>query len=171
MCAAKSDSRQSAPQPAALRPLGFASIDAVAEDVDRLRCDGYVRLGNWDLARICEHLATLMRFSLEGFPFHFPWILRRVVGPLVIKPWMLRTRRFPSGVDAPKEMVPTGQLGEEQAVEAFKAMLWRVRDHRGEFQPSPLLGPLTPEQWRQIHMIHAAHHLRFLVPKNVSGHG
>ena len=98
------------------RRISFDSVEGAAADIEQLRCDGYEKLGEWDLGQICEHLAILLKGSLEGFGSLMPWIVRATVGRAT------------------------------------------------EVHPSPFFGRLTPDQWRQLHLIHTAHHLSFLVP-------
>jgi hypothetical protein len=42
----------------------------------------------------------------------------------------------------------------------------RLRTHQGEMHASPFFGYLTPQQWRDLHLIHCAHHLGYLIPKS-----
>jgi hypothetical protein len=147
------------------RTLDFFDFDAVLADVERLRRDGYRRAGTWDLPQACDHLTRFMRGSLEGFGFQFP-LPFRLAGRWLFLGRTLRTRRIPTGVKGPAPLMPPADVGGDAAVRAFAETVARVRDHRGDFHPSPLFGRLTPEQWRQIHLIHAAHHLSFLVPND-----
>jgi hypothetical protein len=50
-------------------------------------------------------------------------------------------------------------------VDKFKNTIARFESHKGEFIDSPFFGHLTPEEWRNLHLIHGAHHLGYLVPK------
>lgn len=147
------------------RPLDFRDFESLAADVDHLHQGGYTQTGNWDLRQICDHLTTAMRMSLEGFPFKANWFLRTFIGP-VARWQILRTRRMPAGFQTPKAMAPAAAGDEKTAVTTFQSMLLWVRDHTGPFQPSPLAGAMSPEQWRQFHLIHAAHHLSFLLPRD-----
>jgi len=45
------------------------------------------------------------------------------------------------------------------------ASIRRFAEHPGEMQPSPLFGKMTRDQWTDLHLIHASHHLSFLLPK------
>ena len=145
------------------RTLDFADFDAVLADVERLRRDGYRRAGNWGLAQACDHLTRFMRGSLEGFGFQFPLPVR-LAGRWLILGRTLRTRRIPAGVKGPAPLMPPADVDADAALRDFAETLGRVRDHAGDFHPSPLFGRMTPEQWRQVHLIHAAHHLSVLVP-------
>jgi hypothetical protein len=44
-----------------------------------------------------------------------------------------------------------------EQIRAFEAWDRPAADH-------PFFGPISYEQWREIHLIHMAHHLGFLVP-------
>ena len=147
------------------RPLDFQTLAEVQADVSWLVEAGYDRLGDWSLAQVCDHLTLFMRQSLEGFEFRLPlplqWIGRRVALPLT-----LRRRRMPAGMRSPSSLLPpTTQTGDREAVDRLSLMLDRVSQHGGELEPSPLFGRMSREQWRQIHLIHASHHLSFLIPR------
>jgi uncharacterized protein DUF1569 len=145
------------------RQLDFRDFDAVAAEVERLRSQGYTKAGTWDLREICDHLSTTMRMSLEGFTFKAPWLLRTLFGP-IFRRRILKNRRMPVGIKAAQPLMP-GPPGDEQAsVKVFTELLARVRDPQAQFQPSPFFGVLSPDEWRQLHLIHAAHHLGFLIP-------
>ena len=157
------------------RQLNFDSFDALAVDVDRLRDGGYTRAGAWTLGQVCDHLSRFMRASIEGFSGPVPLPIRFAratgLGRLILRR-TLKVRRIPEGVKGPADVMPgPAALDERAAVEAFRKAMADVRDHAGDFQPSPLFGPMTAEQWRQIHLIHAAHHLSFLLPNGSSTPG
>ena len=146
------------------RKLDLRDFDAVAAEVDRLLAHGYDRAGNWSLAQACDHLSTFMRMSLEGFPLRVPWIISGFLGPLVVKRLTLWTRSIPAGYKTPQPLEPTSAADDAAAVLTFKDVLQRVWA-AAQLHPSPLFGRMTPEQWREIHLIHASHHLSFLVPR------
>lgn len=150
------------------RNLDFDRFEAVSADIHHLHAAGYTQVGSWDLSRVCDHLTRYMRMSLEGFPFQLPWVLRRLVGPAILKPLVLWTHWLPAGARAPQALVPLRSLQEPGAVEAAIEMLHRVRNHPGRFAPSPLFGQMSNSQWRRIHLIHASHHLSFLVPSEAA---
>lgn len=153
------------------RPLDLPTHAAVLADLQQLQ-RGYTPGGKWSLTQCCQHLHLFMFGSLEGFSFRFPWIIRGTLGPLILKR-TLKTRRIPAGIPAPKFLrpqiapyLPDQSPQDDPAVqEVFVATLNRVFTHAGPFHPSPLFGEMTPEQWRQIHLIHTAHHFSFLLPK------
>ena len=149
------------------RRLELNTIDGVIEEIDRLHARGYERAAAWDLARTCDHLTVMMRWSLDGFPpeIRFNPLARALVGP-VARFAIVRMGWMPRGIKAPHPALEVADVRPEaRAVAHCVATLREVRDHDGEFRASPLLGRLTPEQWRRFHLVHAVHHLSFLAPR------
>lgn len=146
--------------------MAFSDFAALREDLHALRaCGSYDRAGAWSLGQICDHLTTFMRGSLEGFGFRLPWYMR-LAGPLILRS-TLQSRRIPAGIKTPPPLMPAveSNLQDAAAIDALLAMLDRYEQHTGPMQPSALFGRLSREQWDQIHLIHAAHHLSFITPR------
>jgi hypothetical protein len=143
------------------RPLDFHTIDEAIVDLDRLHHAGYDPSGNWGLAQICNHLAIFVRGSLEGFSApRPPWYIR-LLAPLFVRR-MLKTRRMAEGLRIPQELQPPAGTDEAREVEELKALLHRFQEHKGPLHPSPFAGDLSYDTWRELHLIHCAHHLSFL---------
>lgn len=128
--------------------------------------------GKWTIAEILEHLALAYSATALG--------AERAAGRgVTVRRADLRSRfrtfvvvecgYFPTGVEAPKMVVPVGidpgtalatALGNlermdaalERAAEAFGAGT-TLMDH-------PIIGPLSTRQWRRFHRIHTRHHAR-----------
>jgi hypothetical protein len=148
------------------RKLSFTDFSQVHSELDRLHRGGYDRLGQWDLAQICDHLAYFIRESLDGFTFRVPWLIKFLFGRLVLRQ-ILKTGRMRSGVTTPQKPLPAPGGDEAAAITRLKEVIDRLCAHPGELHTSPFFGYLTPEQWRKLHLIHCAHHLGYLVPKSV----
>jgi hypothetical protein len=146
------------------RPLNFKQFDEAVAEVDRLHSGGYSRAGTWDLAQTLDHLTYFIAGSLDGHPYRVPWLMRFLFGRYVLRR-ILKTRRMGAGNPTPQRPLP--QLGgdEATAIARFKQVVERLRTHTGEMHASPFFGHLTPDQWRELHLIHCAHHLGFLTPK------
>jgi hypothetical protein len=144
------------------RHLDFQDFDAVRGDIEHLRAHGYQKTGNWDLVQICDHLSATMYGSLHGFSFQAPWLVRKLLAPLVLRR-ILKTRQLRAGVRVP-QMDPPANTEPEKAIARCLDLLREVQQHRGDFQVHPFFGKLASEHWRQLHLIHSAHHLSFLVP-------
>jgi hypothetical protein len=87
------------------RQLTFTDFSQVLAELDCLHRGGYERLGQWDLAQICDHLAFFIRESLDGFTFRVPWLIKILFGRLVL--WrILKSGRIRSGATTPQKPLP-----------------------------------------------------------------
>lgn len=143
------------------RDLQFSTFDQVAADVTELETLGYKRCGNWTLGQICDHLSVFLRGSLDGFSWKIPWIFRVTIGRYFLRR-ILRQKKMAVGIRVPKVFLPGEPAGDAESVKSFLQLLQRYQDHTGPMAPSPLAGTLSPQEWDQLHLIHAAHHLSFL---------
>lgn len=146
------------------RNLDFKTYDDALAEIDRLHAGGYSKSGQWDLAQVCDHLNYFMLGSLDGHQFRVPWLIKALFGRRVLKR-ILTQRRMKAGVFTPQKPLPAPGGDESAAVIRLKQTIERVRSHKGDFIASPFFGYLTPEQWHELNLIHAAHHLGFLQPK------
>jgi hypothetical protein len=145
----------------------FAELDEAVAHARTLRAAGYRSAGRWSLGQACEHLARFTTFSLDGFPGR---------GLPVALQWLLRTtlmndfvlsRPMPRRMPTLGSLVPPAEVVDADAVDAFAAACRRFDEHyaaAGSFAPEPLLGRIPPQRWKQIHLLHASHHLSLLVP-------
>jgi len=152
------------------RELDFRSFDEIIADVERLRTNGYDKAGAWDLAQCCGHLSAWMNFAVDGVPKAPPpirlmlWMLRHTVGKKALRS-IITTRKMKTGAPTFNQTVPTAGADADEAVQGLKQSIVRFRGHPGEYRPSPLFGELTREQATQLQLVHCAHHLSFLVPR------
>jgi hypothetical protein len=147
------------------RDLQFVNFDEALAEVDRLHRDGYERAGNWGLAQVCDHLTYFIDCSLDGAKFRVPWLLRVLFGRKLLRR-ILASGRMRAGAFTPQRPLPLPGTNEEAAIARFRAAVQRLLAHPGEMHDSPFFGYLTPEEWRRLHLIHSAHHLGFLKPRN-----
>lgn len=146
------------------RELDYRDFYALASDVKRLHEGGYDKAGEWDLSQTCQHLTTAMKQSLEGFTFKGPWFVRKIIVPLFMKGSFFKSRKIRAGLPAPDSFV-FDPVDEDKAVGSFLDTLERVKQNREWRHLHPVFERLTDDQWCQFHLIHAAHHLSFLIPR------
>lgn len=144
------------------RELELADLNAVLAELERLAQQGYTAAGNWNLAQICDHLAYFIEGSLDGFSFRAPWLLRYFIG-VPMKRRILQTGKM-GRMPTPQKPLPDPNLNEKQSVRRLKLAIERLLHPVSQLHDSPFFGPLTPDEWRRLHTIHAAHHLSFLIP-------
>jgi len=144
------------------RKIEFSAYEEVIAEIERLEKSGYDRVGQWNLGQVCHHLDYYFTGSLDGFKQMLPWIIRVLLG----KPmywWLVRYGTRPGSKTAPQS-VPPETTEEKTAIAGAKESLRRLATAR-TVHPSALFGELSVEQWRALHLGHAAHHLGFLIPK------
>lgn len=146
------------------RELTFSSLDRVMPDVDLL-LQGHRLAGNWSLGQICNHLASALQYSVEGFPMRVPWPIRVTLGKILLRR-DLRTGKISEGIKLPKKLLPKPGLDDRAEAEALRAA---VRVYSATSDPlvdHPLFGRISRDVWDRLHCIHCAHHLSFLWPEN-----
>ena len=131
------------------------------DDIDRLHRDGYQRAGNWDLGTICCHLADAIERSMDGFLSRAPLMLR-LVSPLVL-PVVLKIHRIPAGVNVAKFALPSGEQNPDEQIARLRKVVERYQAYSGVLHPHPMFGRISRSKFDRLHLIHAAHHLSFLV--------
>jgi len=146
------------------RQLDFRDWSEVLADVDHLHSAGYDRVGNWELSQMVEHLGVGLRTAVHGIDHQGPWVIRKLIGPILLRR-MLRQRRMAAGIKVPKWWQPGPSHDESAAIDQFRSEITAFQSATGPTHPHPLLGSMTKEQWNDLGLIHAAHHLSFLRPK------
>jgi hypothetical protein len=142
------------------RTLRFAELDAIMPDVDRL-LDGHTTVGNWSLAQVCRHLATVMRLTVD-LPASTPHDASRRVGDEQ-KRQFFESGAVPEGIPTSPRLLPGEVLDERAEAEGLRQAIAHYQASPGPVVPHVLFGPLTRSEWDQFHCIHAAHHLSFVV--------
>ncbi|MBB3204921.1 hypothetical protein FHS27_000688 [Rhodopirellula rubra] len=149
-----------------LRELHFDDLNAAIDEARSLLRSGYDRSGNWSLGQICRHLVLVQDPSVDGYP---KWMslfaflrpaMRRILLPKVV------SGDSPRGIRTASMFVPPVELDDVREVDAFAASVARFYAHLGDYAPHPAFERLPRERIEQIHTAHAAHHLRFLKPRD-----
>lgn len=152
------------------RTLRFGSAQEVLAEADRIaaaeRGGTLRRTGNWTAGQTFGHLATWIDFAYDGYPpdLRPPWLLK-VIFKLFLKKRFMRGP-LPSGVKI--RGIKGGTLGTEPlSLEDGLVRLRRSWDRLAATpppKPNILLGPMTHEEWQQMHRRHAELHMGFLHP-------
>lgn len=128
--------------------------------------------GKWSAAEIIEHLAAsyhstakgMERVIAHGPPGERPTLKQRLATFVVVT-----MGRLPEGRQAPEFTIPKG-IGFQQAmtllrdgVELMDSAITRCEEQFGKstkIANHPILGPMTAQQWRKFHFVHAQHHAK-----------
>jgi hypothetical protein len=143
------------------RTLHFADLDEIMPDVDRL-LDGHTTFGNWSLAQICRHLATVLCLAVD-LPATPPHDASRRVGDEQ-KRQFFESGVVPEGIPTSPRLVPGEALDDREKAEGLRRAFAHYKASPGPVVPHVLFGSLTRSEWDRFHCIHAAHHLSFAVP-------
>ena len=149
----------------ARRKLDFQSFPELLADIEHLQRAGYDRAGNWDLSQIAEHVGEGLRTARRGKEQRAPWIIRRCFGPLIFKR-ILSQRRMKAGIKVPQWWLPGPTHDESAAVNQLRSDIAEFQAMTTTPFPHPFFGQLTKQQWNDLVLIHAAHHLSFLIPRD-----
>lgn len=146
------------------RQLDLRSLDDVAAEVERLHRGGAEPLGKWDFAQACDHLRYFIDATMDGYGFTVPWLPRALFGRFMLRR-ILKKRSMMRGVPTPQKPAPQPGGDEAVAVARLLQSIARMKSHAGPFHDSPFFGSATPEQTRDLQVIHCQHHLAFFQPK------
>ena len=146
------------------RRLDFQTWPELLAEVDRLQRGGYDRTGNWDLSQTLDHIGEGLRTALRGIDRRASWIIRKVLGPIVLRR-ILRQRRMKAGIKVPAWWLPGPSHDESAAVDQFRGEVAAFQNMTSTPYPHPFFGAISKQQWNDLVLIHAAHHLSFLVPR------
>ncbi len=144
------------------RTLRFESVDEVIPEVERLLA-GHTTVGNWSLARICQHLAGAIRLAVDmpATTRHDPSL--QIGAERVAE--IFATGMLPEGFPLPTALATSEPLGEHEAADRLREAIDYYKASPGPVAAHRFFGPLTKEQWDHLQRIHCAHHLSFAIPK------
>jgi len=146
------------------REVDSRSFDEVMADIESLaRSRKCARVGNWDLGQTVGHLARSVSSSIDGFPSKAPWLMRKLFKRMALKQ-VMGTRKIPQGFKVKGQIVPEPGIDVGRMAGELKGAFERFEKHAGEFAPHPFFEKLDKDRWRQLHLIHCAHHLSFQLP-------
>ena len=129
--------------------------------------------GRWSIVEIVEHLQLaywgtakgLERCLERGAPSATHFSFGHKLGTFVV----VKLGFFPHGRQAPKHVLPTGQVDLAAAIAAARRDLaWldetatRARERFGsaDVLDHPILGAFTVDEWMRFHWIHTRHHAK-----------
>lgn len=157
--------------PTRRRVLEFRDLEDAVRDAELLSELGYERVGHWDLPQVCGHLVEWLRYPLDGYPKPYwvlvplLWLVRHTIGPGQLRN-ALASGTLPEGTPTLASTIPAPGGAADAALEEFRATVARFQQHSGPYLPSPMFGPLDRDTATRLQLLHCAHHLSFLIPKD-----
>lgn len=149
------------------RKLRFEDPNQLWEDIEAIvaseRAGTLRRTGNWTAGQMFGHLATFINFAYDGYPSRPPLIVKLILG-------MMKKKFIHGSLPAGKRIpgVEGGTWGIEpitldDGLGRLRAAWDRLMD-KPPSSPNVIFGPLSHEEWAQLHLRHAELHLSFLHP-------
>jgi hypothetical protein len=147
------------------RRLHFDTIQDMADEVERLNRGKVKTLGNWSGGQILRHLTIVMDDSIDGAKARLAWPIQ-MVGRIFFKRRIL-TKGMTPGFQLkgqPATVLVPPATSWEEGLHMFRRAIQRQQTETKR-EPHPFLGPLSYEEWKQLHCRHAELHLSFLLPR------
>lgn len=127
----------------------------------------------WSVVEIVEHLARAYSGTAKGFerclekgaPLATSTTLKQKLQQI----GLINLGVFPEGRQAPKHIIPTGELDLNAVLDAVRRDLVRLDEAAikarqalgtGKMLDHQILGALTVDQWLKFHVVHTRHHAR-----------
>jgi hypothetical protein len=141
--------------------LSYKNFDEIMPDVERL-LKGNTTVGQWSLAEICNHLATVMRRVADA-PASTPidpskWVSEEQ------KRRVFDSGMLPEGLPSTQENLPANVGSTADEAERLRKTIAHYKASSGPVIAHRLFGPLSKPEWDRLQLIHFAHHLSFAVP-------
>ncbi len=127
----------------------------------------------WSVVEILEHLTRAYSGTAKGFERCVEQGVSLATGATTKQRLqqvvLIAFGYFPSGRQAPKHILPTGELDLGAVLGAVRRDLARLDASAtrarqslgtGKMLDHPILGALTIEQWMKFHEVHTRHHAR-----------
>lgn len=127
----------------------------------------------WSPVEIVEHLTRAYSGTAKGFERCLekgaPLATSATLKQRVQQFRLMNLGYFPEGRQAPKHIIPTGELDLNAVLDAVRRDLARLDEAAikakaalgsGKMLDHPILGALTTDQWLKFHVVHTQHHAR-----------
>lgn len=134
----------------------------------------------WSVVEIVEHLTRAYSGTAKGFERCVEKGVSLSTGVTLKQRLqqigLIEFGYFPEGREAPKHIVPSGELDLGAAIEAVRRDLARLdvsaasaraKVGTGKMLDHPILGALTVDQWLKFHVVHTRHHAKQILTRRV----
>jgi Protein of unknown function (DUF1569) len=127
----------------------------------------------WSVVEVVEHLTRAYSGTAKGFERCLEkgasLATSSTLKQTLQQFGLINLGYFPEGRQAPKHILPTGELDLNTVLNAVRRDLARLDDAAiktrqalgpGKMLDHPILGALTVDQWLKFHVVHSQHHAR-----------
>jgi hypothetical protein len=147
------------------RELRFKTFDDARAELARLEKGPVETTGHWSYFQILNHCSNGVESSMTSFSGLKPWLLRRTIGPMVLKK-VFKAGFIQPGIGLKKGAKVEKVEGDEKAALArLRKALDAFEKHPGPWGEHPFFGKLDKEKWTLLTSLHLANHLGWAKPK------
>ena len=157
------------------------NLVAAVERVNEADRDRRPSEGQWSVAEVVEHLQRAYLGTAKGLEravekqasLATAQTLKQKLASFAL----ISLGYFPSGREAPKHIVPTGQIDLGALLDAVRRDLQRLdaaavtaRERFGSAKvvDHPILGAFSVDQWLKFHLVHTRHHEKQIRARRVA---
>ena len=115
--------------------------------------------GPWSAAQVLEHCAQSIDCSMHGFPKLKPAIVRRVVGPLVLRRFLAKGRMSHDHAAQIPGLPPPDDRPLRDAADRLLASIAAFEAWTGPTAPHVVFGEVDKDRYARYHVLHIADHL------------
>ncbi len=106
------------------------------------------------------HCAQSIQCSIDGYPKPASWLVRALIGPLVLKRFLGRGfMQHDTRAPVPGVPPPVDTLSASEGLAALETASVRFRAHTGALAPHFAYGPVGKGAYEAVHAMHVANHL------------
>ena len=152
-----------------------ANLQSAVEGMSNRQLDWHPP-GKWSAAEVLEHLYLTYTGTIAGFERVMrkgkPLVSTATIGQRGLTLLVVGLGWMPGGFRAPAIVQPAGlpaekvrnEIGEKIiAMDGIISQCEVCFGRRVRLLDHPILGPLNARQWRKLHLVHGAHHLKQLL--------
>ncbi|MFK8030422.1 MAG: DUF1569 domain-containing protein [Gammaproteobacteria bacterium] len=135
------------------------AVDLTLERLGNLNPEALSSSGSWSVARVFNHLAQSIEFSISGYPEMKSAAFQNTVGSLAFSVFQARGN-MNHGLDEaiPGEVVDPMATSSKEALQRLIEAIQTFENFEGDLKPHFAYGELSKEQYSLAHVMHINNH-------------
>jgi hypothetical protein len=143
--------------------MNFQTLDEIDTFLISLKNQSVTTSGKWTLGQILSHIGDSIEFVLtqKKGAIHIPTIIQNTIGKIVLQKFFLfgkMDRGLPNPIKQgePKDGDILVEL--DRVIKLSESF----RNHPGPFNPHPIFGQLSKEEYIKLHLLHCSNHFSYI---------
>jgi hypothetical protein len=144
--------------PERLKLKSLSEVNAHLDALERSKAPAVD--GGWSVAQVLIHCAQSIEYSMSGYPAAKGALFQKTVGRLALRKFLgAGAMSHDLAAPIPKAPEPPATSTLAEGLARLRKAIYAFRSHPGPFEPHFAYGPVTREQYDQVHAMHVANHL------------